>query len=732
MGKRTLLCVATSIALLTVADADAGPNPSKLVIPEIKKAAPRLITVGDMAALRRVDVLSVSPDGRRFVLFVRQGDPATNDFRTGWFVGATGGGALIHVGDGGEVRLGMTPDGTTTGHLETRDARWSPDSEWIAYTLRRDGEVQLWRSKADGSAQEQVTHNSADVREFAWSEDGRRLYFTVGTPRAEVRAREQAKAREGFRYDEDLHAFTDFMLPQLPRPLETKLSAWVVALEGRRERPGEEADRAAFERARARHAGGIEAAGGAIKDAVAPPVARADGALVWPALTRPMSSTLRVVASLSGGSDSVVCAAEECSGAIRKVWWSEDGERVLIWRNEGALDAGNGFYAWSPASAAVATILRVPDAHFEHCAPAADDHLVCTRETPTRPAHLVSIDLQAAAEQVVADVNPEFRNIRLGKAERVEWDAPSFPWNEQGGKLTGVYPERAYGYILYPPDFDPNKQYPIFIEPYAAFGFDNSLSLEHPLHVYAANGFIVLNTQFPMPPDLGADLGGTAMKQLYSAELGFPHLTMLMESTLRVLESVAARGFIDERRVGIGGVSHGTFVPLHMLQKHDRIAAISISSSAFGTLEYYWATRKGRELLAAAFGPGGYEDWLVRPEGAGREFWRQIDIADHVDAIEAPILMNLPAHETFGLLRLIRHLGDAGKPYDAYIFPNETHIKWQPAHLQAIMNRNLDWFRFWLQGYEDPGPAKAGQYSRWRELRTRHEAQRARASRSEE
>jgi hypothetical protein len=30
---------------------------------------------------------------------------------------------------------------------------------------------------------------------------------------------------------------------------------------------------------------------------------------------------------------------------------------------------------------------------------------------------------------------------------------------------------------------------------------------------------------------------------------------------------------------------------------------------------------------------------------------------------------------------------------------------------------SVDWFRFWLKGEEDPDPAKAEQYSRWRELR---------------
>jgi hypothetical protein len=31
---------------------------------------------------------------------------------------------------------------------------------------------------------------------------------------------------------------------------------------------------------------------------------------------------------------------------------------------------------------------------------------------------------------------------------------------------------------------------------------------------------------------------------------------------------------------------------------------------------------------------------------------------------------------------------------------------------------NVDWFRFWLLGEEDPSAEKAEQYARWRELRT--------------
>jgi hypothetical protein len=34
-----------------------------------------------------------------------------------------------------------------------------------------------------------------------------------------------------------------------------------------------------------------------------------------------------------------------------------------------------------------------------------------------------------------------------------------------------------------------------------------------------------------------------------------------------------------------------------------------------------------------------------------------------------------------------------------------------------VYERNLDWFRFWLQGYESPDPNKKQQYTQWREMR---------------
>jgi acetyl esterase/lipase len=56
------------------------------------------------------------------------------------------------------------------------------------------------------------------------------------------------------------------------------------------------------------------------------------------------------------------------------------------------------------------------------------------------------------------------------------------------------------------------------------------------------------------------------------------------------------------------------------------------------------------------------------------------------------------------------------KPVEEYIYPGAPHVFDLPSHRLASMERNLDWFRFWLQGYRDPDPAKREQYRRWAAL----------------
>ncbi len=54
--------------------------------------------------------------------------------------------------------------------------------------------------------------------------------------------------------------------------------------------------------------------------------------------------------------------------------------------------------------------------------------------------------------------------------------------------------------------------------------------------------------------------------------------------------------------------------------------------------------------------------------------------------------------------------------------PDGAHILVKPWEQMTSEQASVDWFCFWLKGEEDPDPAKADQYTRWRELRKLYEA----------
>jgi len=73
--------------------------------------------------------------------------------------------------------------------------------------------------------------------------------------------------------------------------------------------------------------------------------------------------------------------------------------------------------------------------------------------------------------------------------------------------------------------------------------------------------------------------------------------------------------------------------------------------------------------------------------------------------------------EMLGFAKVSRHFG---LPTEYVIYPRTAHNPNSLLIQRESAGRNLDWFRFWLKGEEDPDPAKAEQYQRWNRLRDEH------------
>lgn len=58
-------------------------------------------------------------------------------------------------------------------------------------------------------------------------------------------------------------------------------------------------------------------------------------------------------------------------------------------------------------------------------------------------------------------------------------------------------------------------------------------------------------------------------------------------------------------------------------------------------------------------------------------------------------------------------------------YPEGVHTLVKPGQRMTSQQTTVDWFRFWINGEEDPDPAKGEQYAHWRELRKLQQASEA-------
>ena len=103
----------------------------------------------------------------------------------------------------------------------------------------------------------------------------------------------------------------------------------------------------------------------------------------------------------------------------------------------------------------------------------------------------------------------------------------------------------------------------------------------------------------------------------------------------------------------------------------------------------------------------------------GEEYanYKKLSPGLNANQVNAPLLREYGSDVGVQSLEFYMALRRLGKPVEQFIYPGAPHIFDLPSYREASMQRNLDWFRFWLQDYEDPSLVKREQYERWRAMR---------------
>ena len=324
-----------------------------------------------------------------------------------------------------------------------------------------------------------------------------------------------------------------------------------------------------------------------------------------------------------------------------------------------------------------------------------DDKPVSARDRPAirvteginEPPTLVADDALSKRHTILLDLNPQFRDLAFGKVEEIKWD--------------GFENKQVKGGLYYPPDYIPGKRYPLVIQTHGfipdKFWIDGPWTTAFAAQPLAGNGIMVLQADESLD-----DLDSPREIQRETTNLGL------------AIDFLADKGLIDRTRVGLIGHSRTCLYVMYMLTHSTYpIAAASITDGIDGGyFQYMVFANTDANAAAAIEGLNG-----GAPFKGALHTWLERAPTFNADKVQTPLRIVAPngsallcEWEWFAALTRL------GKPVELIAIKDGSHILEKPWDRVISQQGNVDWFVFWLTGREDPDPSKAKQYQRWRSL----------------
>lgn len=325
------------------------------------------------------------------------------------------------------------------------------------------------------------------------------------------------------------------------------------------------------------------------------------------------------------------------------------------------------------------------------------------------PWKLVAIDQRTQKEHLAYDPNPGLlEKRRVAHVTKVHWQSK-----------TGV----GWGGTLYwPAQYVEGGRYPLLLQTHGATGgfapngWNTSGYAAQPL---AGAGIFVLQMSVGGENKSAADDAPEREGSLHQEEI---------EGAIDYLDSL---GLIDRSKVGVMGFSRTCYHVLYTLTHSGYpIAAATLTDGVdFGYLQWIlFANRLSMVRTTNAINGGA-------PFGPALRTWLERAPTFSLDRVRAPVLITALNDDGVGPVRILTEwepwaaLVHQGKPAELVYIAEDaaTHELVKPwQRFMSQQNCTVDWYRFWLQGYERKEPVPeagettedlAKQYARWHKLR---------------
>ncbi len=299
---------------------------------------------------------------------------------------------------------------------------------------------------------------------------------------------------------------------------------------------------------------------------------------------------------------------------------------------------------------------------------------VATGTSPWQPQTLVALDLEkAAARPLVCPAQAELARVRTGHVE--DWSFEMSP-----GRTID-------GYIVFPPDFDPAKTYPVIVNYYGGTSTVNrAFGTRYPKEWWASLGYLVY-----VPQPSGATGYGQEFSARHVNDWGLTSAQEIIEGTRQFL---AAHPYADPKRVGCIGASYGGFMTMRLLTLTDQYAA-AVSHAGISQLASYWGE--------------GYWGYSYSALATADSFpWNRRDIyveqspLYHADKVRTPLLLthgsadtNVPVGESDAFFIALRLLGT---PVEYLQVEGLDHLIMEHDKRRRWSESIMAWYDRWLKG----------------------------------
>jgi len=366
--------------------------------------------------------------------------------------------------------------------------------------------------------------------------------------------------------------------------------------------------------------------------------------------------------------------APRAGGGSLPVWSSDARSITVVYAKHGKTNLGS----FDVASGKVSDVTTGNHAVVNYRALPDASKFVLLISTPTRIGDLFWLDKPGAQPRQLTRINDElFAKLNLTEPEEI-WH------NSFDGRKIQVWVQK-------PPDFDPNKKYPLILNihggPHAAYGF----IFDHEFQWMAAKGYVVL---YPNPR------GSTSYGQEFGNIIQHNYPGDDYKDLMAGVDELLRRGYIDEKKLGVTGGSGGGLLTNWTIGQTTRFAA-AVSQRDIASWTDWWYTAD-----FTLFQPS----WFKAPPFEDPEDYRRRSPITYVNKIQTPLMLILGETDYRtptgpGGEAMFRALKYRRIPTVMVRFPNESHDlsrSGQPWHRIERLQHIVGWFDKWLMGASKP------------------------------